>query len=487
MKYEITYTSGIAAGIIAKAENTTVRNSINKANVISTDEAAGLLGNTTNTTIKRSYNTGNITATTKASGLVSSIKNSTSEIVIDRTYNIGNLTASETSSFVGYISNNTSVVMTRTFNVAQATNNLVTEQPITIDLVQDVNASSILGINTLAIEQISSKDNLLALGFDEYVDKVTLDENSTKLWVYEENYLPTLYIDDLNDPIAVLNVGTYNWEGIGYELKDTYFSKTTAFKISPKDVNETITSYYYIHKEKRALTKAEIDTLEWTEYKDIVPLNEEGYYVIYVKAIDSDNNVKYINSEQLIIDLTAPTATITMNENTWNNFTEDLNNINISDITSIQVETTDTYSNVTETLYYVSNIFLTKQEIKDLDQSKWSNYEDVVTLNEKGTYIVNIKTTDERGHTEFYNTDYIVFGGFEETLNLGREEAFYDKLNITSTSTVTYNFTYNDQTSNKAGYTNHLITNTNLPINTKITLIYNNTNDIYTYNVTSST
>ena len=487
MKYEITYTSGIAAGIIAKAENTTVRNSINKANVISTDEAAGLLGNTTNTTIKRSYNTGNITATTKASGLVSSIKNSTSEIVIDRTYNKGNLTATETSSFVGYISNNTSVVMTRTFNVAQATNNLVTEQPITIELVQDVNASSILGINTLAIEQISSKDNLLALGFDEYVDKVTLDENSTKLWVYEENYLPTLYIDDLNDPIAVLNVGTYNWEGIGYELKDTYFSKTTAFKISPKDENETITSYYYIHKEKRALTKAEIDTLEWTEYKDIVPLNEEGYYVIYVKAIDSDNNVKYINSEQLIIDLTAPTATITMNENTWNNFTEDLNNINISDITSIQVETTDTYSNVTETLYYVSNIFLTKQELKDLDQSKWSNYEDVVTLNEKGTYIVNIKTTDERGHTEFYNTDYIVFGGFEETLNLGREEAFYDKLNITSTSTVTYNFTYSDQTSYKEGYTNHLITNTNLPINTKITLINNNTNDIYTYKVTSST
>ena len=481
MKYEITYTSGIAAGIIAKAENTTVRNTINKANVISTDEAAGLLGNITNTTIKRSYNTGNITATTKSSGLISSIKNSTSEIVIDRTYNSGSLTATETSSFVGNISNNASVVMTRTFNIAPATNNLVTSQPITVDLVQDVNTSSIAGINTLPVEQISSKTNLLSLGFDEYVDKVTMDEDSTKLWVYEENYLPTLYIDDLNDPIAVLNVGTYNWEGIGYELKDTYFSEKTAFKISPKDPNETITSYYYIHKEKSALTKAEIDALEWTEYEDIVPLTEEGYYVIYVKVIDSDNNVKYINSEQIIIDLTAPTATITMNENTWNIFTEDLNNINVSDITNIQVETTDTYSEITETLYYVSNIFLTKQELKELDQSKWSTYEDVVTLNEKGTYVVNVKTTDERGHTEFYNTDYIVFGGFEETLNLGREETTYNKLNVTSTSTVTYNFTYSDQTSYKDGYTNHLF------FLFKYNIKLNNTNEIYTYKVTSDT
>ena len=70
-----------------------------------------------------------------------------------------------------------------------------------------------------------------------------------------------------------------------------------------------------------------ISNIEWIEYEDIVPLDEEGYYIIYVKAVDSDKNVKYINSEQLIIDLTAPTAKITMNENTWNSFKDDLNNI----------------------------------------------------------------------------------------------------------------------------------------------------------------
>lgn len=487
MTYEVVYESGIAAGIVAKASNTSVRNVINKANVISTDEAAGLLGITSNTTIKRAYNTGNITATNKASGLISSIKNSTTNVEIDRTYNDGTLTATQTSSFVSEISNNASITMTRTFNTSSATNNLVTEQNITISNVQDVNQSTITGITTKTIDEIKDKTNLINMGYSEYIDSNNLEENSGAVWVYEDNYLPILYIDDLNDPIAVLNVGTYNWEGLGYELKDTYLSSKTAFKISPKDSKETIESYYYIHKEKRALTKAEIDNIEWTEYEDIVPLDEEGYYIIYVKAVDSDKNVKYINSEQLIIDLTAPTANITMNENTWNSFKDDLNNINVSDTTILNVETNDKYSEVTETKYYVSNIFLTKEELSDLDNSKWSDYNENITLNTKGTYVVNIKTTDEQKHTAYYNTDYIVFGGFEETLNLGRTKTTYEKLNITSNSSVTYNFTYSDQSSYQEGFTNHLITNINLPINTKITLIDNNTNEVFTYKVKEET
>ena len=135
--------------------------------------------------------------------------------------------------------------------------------------------------------------------------------------------------------------------------------------------------------------------------------------------------------------------------------------------------------------YYISNIFLTEQELKDLDETLWQENAEI-TINSKGTYVVNVKTTDEFDHTAYFNTDYVIFGGFEETLNLGRESNSYDKLNITSNSLITYNFSYQDQTKYEEGLKNNLITNVLLPKNTKLTLINNNTNEVYTYVVPTS-
>lgn len=488
LQYEITYETGVASGVVASATNTTLTNIINKADVISVVNAAGLIGLSTNINIENAYNTGNVIATNSASGLISSIKNSTDTVTISKTYNAGTLTAATTNSFVGDISNNTNVTIENTFNTATSQVNLQTDQILILNNVYDVNTSTITGITQTSLKAINTKDTLInTLDYAEYVDSEYLDDNSNAVWIYETYYLPILYFDDLNNPIAVLNVGTYNWEDLGYELKDIYLSSDTAFKITAKDSNETIEAYYYIHKDKSSLTKEQIENItDWTEYTDIVTLKTEGYYVIYVKAIDSENNVKYINSEQLILDKTAPIATITMNDNTWSTYTEDLSNVNISDTTTVSVETTDTYSEVTSTKYNISNILLTEDELNELDDDDWTTYTDAITIDSKGTYVINVKTTDARNHTAYYNTDYIVFGGYSQSLNLGREEDTYPSLNITNDSTVTYNFTYAEQTSYKDGYVNALVVTSALPLNTKITLINNNTSEVYKYIVEST-
>ena len=132
--------------------------------------------------------------------------------------------------------------------------------------------------------------------------------------------------------------------------------------ITPKDKDEEIKAYYYIHKDKTALTKTQLENVNWLEYTDIVTLNEEGYYVVYAKVIDEDDNIKYISSEQLTLDLEGPNATIKMEDNTWNTSTEDLSSVYISEETDITVTAKDTYSDVAEIKYYVSNIKLTANE-----------------------------------------------------------------------------------------------------------------------------
>ena len=488
MYLEVIYKEANAAGIVAVAENTTLTNAINKANIYSDCFAAGLIGKSTDTSIYNAYNTGTITAVNQAAGLVASIEDSTTKVELSKLYNNGQLVSEKTNSYVNTIKDNQEVTISNTFNLQTATSQYTSDQDLTLTNVLDVNQTTIQGIQVIAIDTVKNKDYCInTLGFKEYIDSENLALDQDAIWVYEQNYLPILHIDDLNEPIAVLNIGTYTFEDIGYELMNVYFNDKTAFMISSKKPDEVISVSYYIHEGETALTKQEVQNIStWTDYTEIVQLNNEGYYTVYVKATNEAGITKYINSERLVIDLTAPEATITMNDVTWTTINSNLINHNISEATNISLQTQDTYSEILEQKYYISNIYLTEDELKELPSETWQNYTQPITIDSKGTYVINVKTTDERGHTSYFNTDYIIFGGYEETVTVGRNNQEVEKINITDNSQVTFNFKYEDITAYQEGYTNYLITSSPLPINTKITLIDNNTSEVFTYKQTTS-
>lgn len=480
LEYVITYNTSYTSGILGTVNNSNIKNLINKANVIGPNPV-GLISVLENTNLENAYNTGTITGT-KAAGLINKIENS--NITINKVYNAGTLTATTTNAFFNEVSNS-EVTLSNSFNtVTTNTEYGNISSTVTLTNVLDVN-NNIQGATTKTLEEIKNKETLTnTLTYIEYIDDIKVGQ-----WIYESNYLPILYFDDLNNPVANLTVGTYNWQDLGFELKKVYFTDATAFSISSANNLNPIKedgAYYHIHKSETPLTKQEmLNITDWKTYEGIVNLTEEGYYTIYVKALDTADNTYYVNSELIVLDLNPPVATITMNDKKFSSFRDNLSNINIAEETKINITVEDKFSEVKELKYYISNIFLTEEELKNLDASLWKENAEI-TLNTKGTYVINVKTTDEFDHTAYFNTDYIVFGGYEEYLNLGRESNTYDKLNITSNSLVTYNFSYQDQTKYDETLKNNLITNVLLPKNTKLTLINNNTNEVYKYVVPTS-
>lgn len=501
LNYLVTYqtdTYAVSAGVVAKASSSTMTNIINKANVYGTNDSAGIVGTLSNTDLTNAYNTGSITATNYASGLISSIESSISTTNISKTYNAGELSAIATSSFVNNISNNAEVTIENSFNTQEAYYgiNIIENTTVNISNVLDVNTIAVSvgetvgDITTDVTEEINDHTYLQeTLQFNEYVDAKDLQENSNNAWVYEEGYLPILYFDDLNNPIATLYVGTYSWNDLGYELRDLYIKNEVGFRITSNDeLNEYKEAYYYIHKGTGLTTREEVGQItDWTLYEDMVKLTEEGYYTIYVKVIDKNDNVTYINSEHLVLDLNEPDVTLTMNDSTWTTLKETLTKINILEKVTLTVEATGGYADVTTTKYYIANKVLTEDELDELESSKWTDYEDSIEITECGNYVVYIRVTDAADRVKYINSDNLIFGGYTETISVGKNtKVDTSTVNITAKSSITYNFKYEESRTYQEGDTNNLVTNILLPVNTIMTLYDNSTNEVYKYKITSS-
>ena len=131
MTYEITYEIGVTSSIVAKANNTTIKNVINKANIYAIDNAAGLLGITQNTSIKNSYNIGAINAVNNASGLIDIVENSNEDIIINNLYNTGSMNARYTYPFVKGVYDNKSLELKNIFSTVDTNSNTDKNQEIT--------------------------------------------------------------------------------------------------------------------------------------------------------------------------------------------------------------------------------------------------------------------------------------------------------------------------------------------------------------------
>ena len=117
-------------------------------------------------------------------------------------------------------------------------------------------------------------------------------------WAVDEDE-KGLYLgnNDLNNPIANINVSTYSWNNLGYNLNALKFNSNIAFNIEGVDnLRPLKETYYYVSKSKEALTKEEIESInDWEAYTDIKEINEEGFYVIYAKVLDY-NDIHYEDS-----------------------------------------------------------------------------------------------------------------------------------------------------------------------------------------------
>lgn len=500
LKYHITTeydTYAVTAGVVAKASSSTLTNIINKSNVYGTNESAGIIANATNTDLTNAYNIGYIEAVKYASGLIGTIAGTTEITNIDKTYNSGTLEAVVTNSFINKISNNSKVNFTNSFSTTKAmysineiknteveVNNILDASPIAV--IEGEITTGEITVNA-ENEDFNHDDLKETFGFKEYIDSEDLKENKDNLWVYEEGYNPILYFDDLNNPIATLYVGTYSWNNLGYELRNLYIKNQVGFRIVSNDELNTFTAYYHIHKGTGLKTREEVGQItDWTLYENMVKIEEEGNYTVYVKIVDKNDQITYINSERLVIDLNEPVVKISMNDETWSTLKETPSNINILEKVTLNVETTGGYADVTSTKYYISNETLTEENLKNLDGTKWQNYTSPIEITECGNYIVYVRVTDAADRVKYVSTDNLVFGGYTEEISLSEQKIETKETNITSKSSLTYNFKYTEERTYQDKDTNNFVTNMLLPVNTIITLFDNTTKEVFKYKVTST-
>lgn len=487
LEYTINYEYGYASGIVGDSNNTKFNGVINKAKVFGALNANGLVNTLSGTgTIINSYNTGAITSGVNANGLVNTIINNTTSITVTYSYNSGTLTGTDNYGLVNRVINNSGYIgIGRCFNT-------------TLDYaVNEVNNSSLL-INTVGVLANGVKNGLIEgsfdiisdfnyysklNGFNEFVDLDDLEVNSSNLWVYDD--LPILYIDDINNPVASINISKYSWNNLGYKLHTVKFASSFSFTITSIDNMKPIKEvYYYISESKIPLKKSEINSItDWTQYTDAVTLEEEGFYVVYVKVLDYNDNVLYLNSDLLVLDLSASYVNITMNDSNWDSLNTDLEDIYLNTNATLLVDAVDELSGVKSVEYYLSDKYLTKEELDAIET--WTTYLNNIVVNSRTGSIVYVKVLDYTDYVSYANSPKILIDGYRQSnLKAGSNINYLNNLIINSKSSVSMNYTFNNTNNYKDTYSHKFISNIKLPANTIVTLIDNSNSRVYRYKVT---
>lgn len=492
LSYNINYKYSIAGGIVGHSNSSLITNAINKALVYSKLEAGGIVGVATDTSLTRTYNTGIITGNI-VGGLIGKIENSLLDMTISNSYNTGNLIANiGLKGLIGKISNNVGEV-TLNNNFSASSNHI-------IDTIESttVNMNNSRGIITPFVNKGSYNDNYnylvtidnlkdknyvkTNLLFNEYVDNQNLTTNPSNAWIYEESSLPILYIDDLNRPIVNLFAHTYSWNNLSYELTKLKLTSNSAFSIEKIDLLSNLEIFYYISNSETPLLRSEIDAItDWASYTNIVEITTEGPNVIYVKVINGET-VTYINSDILFLDKSGPVININIADKTWNSFNDNLNKLYINDNKMVNIEANDSITGLLSLEYYISTSELT---LEQLNTVTWNSYTGGIYLNQLGSYVIYAKATDNYNNVSYGNTDYLIYNGYTmSNLNYGKNKVGSNNLYITNKSSISYSATYTDNNI-CTNCVHNLISNILLPINTKITLIDNNSLKVYTYQITT--
>lgn len=491
LKYSVTTDYKVASGLIVNANNTSLENVVNSIDVYTSGIASGLIFNASDTiSLKNSYNKGNITSKL-STGLINEIDGN---INITNCYNSGNLNSSESYSFINSINNNSQVTITNSFSIygTYGINRIDSLSTVTINNSYITHNSSVKEssneISFISTSESNFKNSSFVkntLGFSEYVnlENALISDN---VWVITNNEYPILYIDDLNNPIAKINVSMFSWNNLSNDLNTLKFSNKFIFSItSGSEISSIKKIYYYIHNSDVSLSSEELENIEWIEYSNIVEVNTSGKYIIYAKIVDSDDKTTYINSDILSIDLDTSIIKAIIGNNEFSSFNIPSNYLYINESTKVSVSVNEEYTKLEKVSYYISDIALSEEEIIALDNSLWTKYEEF-NISSQTPKIIYFRVKDNTDYYSYINTDYIILKGYSQSdLTVGRNIFTGNNLNITNNSSIKFNTKFIDDNEFTSELKHVLISNTKLPENTKFTLIDNNTNKVYTYILTS--
>ena len=207
-----------------------------------------------------------------------------------------------------------------------------------------------------------------------------IDENPGSIQIensFNASNYPTLHT--INHSTVTVNHLLYTTSGC--------VNGTTSGELTPISLEEMKNKDYLI------------TTLGFNEYvsSDDVDANSMNVW-LYDEGIP----ILYID------DLANPLARLHVANYSWDNLTDNLNNIKFTSPVAFSIEQVDSLRPFKEVYYYISegNTPLMKNDMETLT---WTPYTGIVELNTDGIFVIYAKVVDMNGHTSYLNTDVIVY------------------------------------------------------------------------------
>ena len=381
LKYKIEYCDDITAGIVLDSTNTTINNLVNKADIYGNYISSGIIGKENGILeINQSYNRGNIKSNYIASGIVGLIKDNQNTITINNVYNSGTLIANTSGAIISMLENNDGEIKIN--NAINTSDNYF----INTIINSSVNVTNSYSLNSLNVytgtingsifqtttNVLYTSEFLKTLSYNEFVDYKTIETEKTKVWVYEKNAMPILYIDDLSNPVAKISIGKYSWNNLSSELNVIEINNSIEFSIDEASNINPIEKYYYVANSQIALTEEDLNNIKWTKYDGKVSIETSGYYVIYVKIVDSDGDITYMNTDIIKFNKSGFQKNITMGDFIWSDLKTNLEKVYINKDINLTIYAHDDLISINSIEYYLSSKELTKEELNNI--TEWNTY-----------------------------------------------------------------------------------------------------------------
>ncbi len=479
LEYEVVYEISNSSALINNASNTNITNVVTDVDVYNNINSSGFISNANNNiNITNSYNTGSINGTQNSSAFIGTLDNTITSI--NNSYNSGLI--SNNANVIGVINKNSEVTINNTFNNQN------------INFINKNNSSNTINnniYNTILdtdnnINEFDSELNSDFYNNLQFLEYETNDDTLSDVWIIEDNKLPELYyMDEIN--LIDVRISNNSWNDYHIPSDIKYYNKDITVAVTSSSYVYTIDKVeYYIKNDNVSLTLEELETLAWNEYENAINLSEEGSYIIYVKITDYAGKVRYINTDTIIIDKTAPVVSMNFKEENWNTFRKDVNEIFVEENSAFIVNATDEASGIKENSYYVTDEIITEEDLSKLNDANWTSYNDEFNILPVGNNVVYTRSIDYSGNISYLNSDIITFDGYHMNyLEAGKNSMYTsgDEVNISSNSSVKANFIYNVPSTELTEYNHHITFNKMLPQGTVIILTDNITGQKYDYKI----
>ena len=444
LKYNYSYDTSISAGVILKANDSSVENVVNRANV-KNKLASGIVGILKNTNISKSYNLGNINGN-KSSGLVDTIISSNSSL--NYIYNEGNLT----NNSAGLVSN----IIDSNIDISNSYNTYNTSALGNID-------NSYLSINN-SYNKVPDDDFLT---YNNNSIRVLFDNDD---FIYDEAPLIKLDYDNLKYVNIVLNDKVWNSYKEDVDFL-SYDENLSLILVSTKEYKAIKGVYYYLSEDE--LSKENLDNINWNDYNTPISLKKRGTYILYVKVINYNDEATYLNTDRIYLYVDDIYASIKVDDKTY----DDLHNPDYCFINNKKIEINAYSKNDIKSIKYLVSDIAFEQSDLEVNIS-WITYQESISI--KNDSIIYVKVEDNNSNIIYLNSDHFIDTKYNITnLKSGNDLKFNS--NMTYNSSISFNVLLDNSDVTLNGFERSIISNEVLPINTHIVINDLTNNKIYEY------